>query len=88
MSVTHPQGLQLVCAVEKWYGSYDNHSVGIVLVVDFLLQRGIIEVGDDMYVMEPADENNDFSHVAYKMKRKPMKFEDGDGKLALVTCIK
>ena len=47
-----------------------------------LFQKGIIEVDDDMYVMEPADdENKDHSHVAYKMKRKPMKFEDGNGKL-------
>ena len=33
-----------------------------------------------MYVMEPADENNkDHSHVAYKMKQKPMVFEDSNG---------
>ena len=33
-----------------------------------------------MYVMEPADErNNDHSHVAHKMKHKPMKFEDNNG---------
>ena len=47
-----------------------------------LFQKGIIEVDDDMFVMEPSDkENEDHSHVAYKMKRKPMKFEDGKGKL-------
>ena len=35
-----------------------------------------------MYVMEPVnDENKDHSHVAYKMERKSMKFEDGNGKL-------
>ena len=33
-----------------------------------------------MYVMEPADENNkDHSHVAYKMKQKPMVLEDSNG---------
>ena len=47
-----------------------------------MLQTGVIEVGSDMYVMEPADdENKDHSHVAYKMNRKPMKFEHGKGKL-------
>ena len=31
--------------------------------------------------MEPADKKNkDHSHVAHKMKRKPMKFENGNGK--------
>jgi len=35
-----------------------------------------------MFVMEPADdENEDHSHVAYKMKHKPMTFEDGNGEL-------
>ena len=33
-----------------------------------------------MFVMEPADERNkDHSHVAHKMKHKPMKFEDSNG---------
>ena len=35
--------------------------------------------------MEPSDEKNkDRSHIAYKMKRKPMKFEDSNG----ITCFK
>ena len=33
-----------------------------------------------MFVMEPAEERNkDHSHVAHKMKHKPMKFEDSNG---------
>lgn len=44
------------------------------------LQKGIIETDDDMFVMEPADENNkDHSHVAHKMKRVLVKFEDSKG---------
>ena len=45
-----------------------------------LLQKGMIETDDDMYVMEPADDKNkDHSHVAYKMKQKPMVFENSSG---------
>lgn len=40
-----------------------------------------------MFVMEPADDNNtDHSHVAHKMKRKPMQFEDSDG-IITKLCI-
>jgi len=39
-----------------------------------------------MFVMEPADkENKDNSHVAHKMKRIFMKFEDGNGKYCVKT---
>ena len=49
------------------------------LVYIFLsMQKGIIEIDDDMFVMEIAD-NEDHSHVTHKMKRTPMKFEDGNG---------
>ena len=49
-------------------------------IFSIVLQKGIIETDDDMYVMEPADDNNkDHSHVAYKMKQKPMVFEDSNG---------
>ena len=52
-----------------------------------LLQKGIIETDDGMYVMEPADgKNKDHSHVAYKMKRKSMKFEDSNG-INVLCCL-
>ena len=53
------------------------------------LQRGIIEIDDDMYVMEPADQddkNKDYSHVAHKMKHKPMKFENSNGNILCLTA--
>ena len=35
---------------------------------------------DDILVMEPVDDTNQgHSHVAHKMKQKPMKFEDSNG---------
>ena len=39
--------------------------------------------------MEPADDKNkDYSYVAYKMKHKSMKFEDGNGiALKLITLL-
>ena len=45
-----------------------------------ILQKGIIEVDDDILVMEPVDDTDKgHSHVAHKMKQKPMKFEDSNG---------
>jgi len=49
-----------------------------VVSVFLSLQKGIIEIDDDMFVMEISD-NEDHSHVAHKMKRIPMKFEDDNG---------
>ena len=33
-----------------------------------------------MFVLEPAEDGNkDHSHIAHKMKHKPLKFEDSNG---------
>ena len=35
---------------------------------------------DDILVMEPVDNRNKaHSHIAHKLKQKPMKFEDSNG---------
>ena len=47
-----------------------------------ILQKGIIEIDDNMYVMEPVNQDEkskDYSHVAHKMKQRPMKFENSYG---------
>ena len=37
----------------------------------------MIEIDDDMFVMEPAaEQNKEYSHVAHKIKRKPIMFEN------------
>ena len=48
------------------------------------LQKGIIEIDDDMFVMEPADgQNKEYSHVAHKINHKHMKFEDINGTICV-----
>ena len=50
------------------------------MILLIIIQKGIIEIDDDMFVMEPVDEKNkDHSHFAHKMKHKPTKFEDSNG---------
>ena len=44
------------------------------------MQEGMIEAGDNVYLLGPQKGRKDHSHVAYKMKHFNMTFENSGGK--------
>jgi len=47
----------------------------------------MIQAGDNVYLLEPGKGSKDNSHVAYKMKRLNMTFENSDSKCVYYLII-